>query len=47
MIGERVSIQAQCYIAAGTILENDVFIGPGVTLTNDNTMDRHAAGYAD
>jgi UDP-2-acetamido-3-amino-2,3-dideoxy-glucuronate N-acetyltransferase len=41
VIGRRVSIQARCYIAAGTILEDDVFIGPGVTLTNDNTMDRH------
>lgn len=24
------------------MVEEDVFIGPGVTLANDNTMDRHA-----
>jgi acetyltransferase-like isoleucine patch superfamily enzyme len=23
------------------VVEEDVFIGPGVTLANDNTMDRH------
>jgi acetyltransferase-like isoleucine patch superfamily enzyme len=23
------------------VVEDDVFIGPGVTLTNDNTMGRH------
>ena len=23
------------------MVEDDVFVGPGVTLTNDNTMDRH------
>ncbi len=40
-IGERVSIQTRCYITAGTVVEDDVFVGPGVTLTNDNTMDRH------
>ena len=31
VIGERASIQARCYVAAGTIVEDDVFIGPGVT----------------
>lgn len=40
-IGERSSIQTRCYITAGTVIEEDVFVGPGVTLTNDNTMDRH------
>ena len=42
-IGERVSIQTRCYVTGGTIVEDDVFVGPGVTLTNDNTMNRHAA----
>src|SRR4051794_11846961 len=40
-IGERVSIQTRCYITGGTRIEDDVFVGPGVTLTNDNTMNRH------
>jgi len=40
-IGARVSVQTRCYITAGTVIEDDVFVGPGVTLTNDNTMDRH------
>jgi UDP-2-acetamido-3-amino-2,3-dideoxy-glucuronate N-acetyltransferase len=42
-VGERASVQARCYLSAGTVVEEDVFIGPGVTLANDNTMDRHAA----
>jgi acetyltransferase-like isoleucine patch superfamily enzyme len=41
-IGARASVQARCYLSAGTVVEEDVFIGPGVTLANDNTMDRHA-----
>lgn len=41
VIGERASVQARCYLSAGTVVEEDVFIGPGVTLANDNTMDRH------
>ena len=41
-IGDRASVQARCYLAAGTVVEEDVFIGPGVTLANDNTMDRNA-----
>jgi acetyltransferase-like isoleucine patch superfamily enzyme len=41
VIGARVSVQTRCYITAGTVIEDDVFVGPGVTLTNDNTMDRH------
>jgi UDP-2-acetamido-3-amino-2,3-dideoxy-glucuronate N-acetyltransferase len=42
-LGERASVQARCYLSAGTVVEDDVFIGPGVTLANDNTMDRHSA----
>jgi acetyltransferase-like isoleucine patch superfamily enzyme len=41
VVGERVSVQTHCYLSAGTIVEDDVFIGPGVILANDNTMDRH------
>jgi acetyltransferase-like isoleucine patch superfamily enzyme len=40
-VGERASVQARCYLSAGTVVEDDVFIGPGTTLANDNTMDRH------
>ena len=40
-IGDRASVQARCYLSAGTVLEQDVFVGPGVTMANDNTMDRH------
>jgi acetyltransferase-like isoleucine patch superfamily enzyme len=40
-IGARASVQARCYLSAGTVVEKDAFIGPGVTLANDNTMDRH------
>jgi len=44
VVGARVSVQTRCYLTGGTVVEDDVFIGPGVTLTNDNTMDRHAPG---
>lgn len=43
VLGARASVQARCYLSAGTVVEDDVFIGPGVTLANDNTMDRHPA----
>ena len=41
VVGARASVQARCYLSAGTVIEEDAFIGPGVTLANDNTMDRH------
>jgi acetyltransferase-like isoleucine patch superfamily enzyme len=40
-VGARVSIQTLVYVTAGTVVEDDVFIGPGVVMTNDDTMDRH------
>ena len=40
-VGARVSIQTLVYVTAGTVVEDDVFIGPGVTMTNDDTMGRH------
>jgi acetyltransferase-like isoleucine patch superfamily enzyme len=40
-IGARVSIQTNCYITGGTRIADDVFIGPGVTMTNDDSMARH------
>ncbi len=39
-IGEGVRVQSNCYVTAGTVVEDHVFIGPGVTTTNDNTMAR-------
>ncbi|HEY2316877.1 MAG TPA: N-acetyltransferase [Solirubrobacteraceae bacterium] len=41
VVGARVSIQTLVYVTAGTIVEDDVFIGPGVIMTNDDTMARH------
>lgn len=40
-VGARVRIQTLCYITAFSVIEDDVFVGPGVTLTNDDTMARH------
>jgi acetyltransferase-like isoleucine patch superfamily enzyme len=35
LIGDRVKIHSNCYIAQFSELENDVFLAPGVTLAND------------
>jgi acetyltransferase-like isoleucine patch superfamily enzyme len=43
-VGERVLIQTGVYVTGGSVLEDDVFIGPGVITTNDDTMGRHGAG---
>jgi acetyltransferase-like isoleucine patch superfamily enzyme len=40
VVGARVRIQANAYVTAYSILEDDVFIAPGVTTTNDNFMGR-------
>jgi acetyltransferase-like isoleucine patch superfamily enzyme len=42
IVGARVSVQTSVYLTAGSVLEDDVFVGPGVTTTNDSTMARHA-----
>lgn len=44
-IGTRVRIQTGCYLTAFSTVEDDVFVAPGVTLTNDDTMGRHGAGH--
>jgi acetyltransferase-like isoleucine patch superfamily enzyme len=41
-IGERVRIQTNVYVTAFSVLEDDVFVGPGTTTTNDDTIARHA-----
>ncbi|HLH65221.1 MAG TPA: DapH/DapD/GlmU-related protein [Solirubrobacteraceae bacterium] len=43
-LGARVLIQTLVYVTAATVVEDDVFIGPGVVMTNDNAMGRHPAG---
>ncbi len=45
VIGARVRIQTNCYITAFSELEDDVFVAPGVILTNDNTMTRHGPSH--
>jgi UDP-2-acetamido-3-amino-2,3-dideoxy-glucuronate N-acetyltransferase len=40
-LGENVRIQTNVYLTAFTLVEEDVFIGPGAVTTNDNTMGRH------
>jgi len=42
VVGARVSVQTRCYLARGTVVEDDAFLGPGVTIANDDTMGRHA-----
>lgn len=44
-VGARVRVQTGCYITAYSTVEDDVFLAPGVTLTNDNTMGRHGPGH--
>lgn len=43
VLGERVRLQTQAYIAAWSTVEDDVFVGPCAMTTNDDTMARHAA----
>ena len=45
-VGARVRIQTGCYVTAYSTIEDDVFVAPGVTLTNDDTMGRHGPDYA-
>ena len=41
-----MKIQTQVYVTAYMTIEDDVFVGPGVTTTNDDTMGRHDTAYA-
>ena len=41
VVGEGCRIQTGCYVTAYSVLEDDVFLGPGVFTYNDNTMARH------
>jgi acetyltransferase-like isoleucine patch superfamily enzyme len=41
LVGARVRVQTGVYLTAFTVLEDEVFVGPCVTTTNDHTMSRH------
>jgi acetyltransferase-like isoleucine patch superfamily enzyme len=41
VVGARVRIQTNVYLTAFSVVEDDVFLGPGVITTNDDTMGRH------
>jgi acetyltransferase-like isoleucine patch superfamily enzyme len=43
-IGARVRVQTSVYLTAFTVVEDDVFVGPGAITTNDDTMARHQPG---
>ena len=43
-VGARVRVQTNVYLTAFTVVEDDVFVGPGVVTTNDDTMSRHPPG---
>ncbi len=42
-VGARVKVQTNVYLTAFSVLEDDVFVGPGATTTNDDTMARHGS----
>jgi acetyltransferase-like isoleucine patch superfamily enzyme len=42
-IGARVKMQTGAYVTAWSVVEDDVFIAPGVFLTNDPTAGRRGA----
>jgi UDP-2-acetamido-3-amino-2,3-dideoxy-glucuronate N-acetyltransferase len=41
-VGTRVRVQTGVYLTAFTVVEDDVFVGPGATTTNDDAMSRHS-----
>jgi acetyltransferase-like isoleucine patch superfamily enzyme len=43
-VGDRCSVQTGVYLTAFSVVEDDVFVGPCAMTTNDDTMNRHAAG---
>jgi UDP-2-acetamido-3-amino-2,3-dideoxy-glucuronate N-acetyltransferase len=46
VIGARVRVQTGVYLTAFSLIEDDVFVGPGAYTTNDDTMARHGTDYA-
>jgi UDP-2-acetamido-3-amino-2,3-dideoxy-glucuronate N-acetyltransferase len=43
LLGARVKLQTGAYITAWSVVEDDVFVAPGVLLTNDPTAGRRGA----
>jgi UDP-2-acetamido-3-amino-2,3-dideoxy-glucuronate N-acetyltransferase len=43
-IGERVRLQTNAYITAWSVVEDDVFVAPGVITANDPTAGRRVPG---
>jgi UDP-2-acetamido-3-amino-2,3-dideoxy-glucuronate N-acetyltransferase len=41
-----VRVQSNVYLTAHATVEDDVFVGPGASTTNDDTMARQAPGAA-
>jgi len=39
-VGARVRLQSQVHLTAFSVVEDDVFVGPAATTTNDDTMAR-------
>jgi acetyltransferase-like isoleucine patch superfamily enzyme len=39
-IGSRVRVQTGAWLTSRSVVEDDVFVGPGVVTTNDHTMGR-------
>jgi acetyltransferase-like isoleucine patch superfamily enzyme len=38
-------VQTDVYLTQGSVVEDDVFVGPGACTTNDDTMSRHDSSY--
>lgn len=45
-VGARVRVQTGVWLTSWTVVEDDVFVGPGVMTMNDDTMARLPAGSA-
>jgi acetyltransferase-like isoleucine patch superfamily enzyme len=45
VVGARVKVQTGVYLTAWSVIEDDVFVGPGASTTNDDTMSRHGPDY--
>jgi UDP-2-acetamido-3-amino-2,3-dideoxy-glucuronate N-acetyltransferase len=46
VVGARVRIQTNVWLTSGTVVEDDVFVGPGVVTTNDDEMEQGAPAEA-
>jgi acetyltransferase-like isoleucine patch superfamily enzyme len=46
VIGARVRIQTNVWLTSYSLVEDDVFVGPGVVSTNDDAMARGGPDYA-